>query len=132
MGCKMKFKVIVPNLLYFDSGYIVNGVQEGTGYYFKGKFISRYKSETIEQLRKVFNDNFSDENKKRHKDEFKVIHYFYELAKKATKITEKKKKPYYAQRRKANILGMIGKLKAQIEVYEKLVQQIDKEIGDKK
>jgi hypothetical protein len=127
----MKLKIIIPNLLYFDSGHFVNGEIIGAGYYFKGKFISRYKSEMIEELRKVFNDDFSDENKRRHKDEFKVIHYFYELGKKATKITEKKKKPYYAQRRKAKILGMIGKLKAQIEEYEKLVQEIDKEIRGK-
>lgn len=119
----MKFKIIIPNLLYFDSGQIVNGVQEGTGYYFKEKLISRYKSELIQQLRNKFNDDYSEENKKKFKDEWKVIHYFYTLGKEATKITELKKKPYYAEKRRIAMIGQVAREKAMFEARIKKLRE---------
>ena len=113
----------MPNLLHFDKGNVFNGEQKGRGYYFKGKFVSKYKSFLINEMRSKFKDDYSDENKQKFADEFKVIHYFSDISTKATAKTYEKKKEYYAELRKATELGNIQreitKLQYKIDKMEK-------------
>jgi hypothetical protein len=63
-----------------------------SGYFFKGNFLARLKREAIEILRKGFKD-YSDEEKKRFADEWKVIHYEYMRGRKTKeKINERARK----------------------------------------
>lgn len=56
------------------------------GYYFRGEFIDRYKPQSIEILRKKFK-SYSDEEKKRFKDEWTVINYEYEKTQKGRRFS---------------------------------------------
>lgn len=103
----MSIKILIPDLLHFDKGNMFNGEQKGRGYYFKGKFVSKYKSLLIDAMREKFKDDFSDENKEIFADEWKVIHYFSDISTKATAKTYEKKKEYYAELKKATELGNI-------------------------
>jgi hypothetical protein len=120
-------KQIIPNLLYFDTGNFVKGEQKGRGYYFKGVFISKYKSILIDTMRDKFKEDFSDENKKKYADEFAVIHYFYEISKKATQSTYEKKKEYYAERRK---ITEIGNVQREITRLELTISKLEKQKND--
>ena len=117
-------KFLIPELLYFDTGHIVDGKQIGRGYYFKGKFISQYKSLMMENLRAKFKNDFSDENKKKFADEWKVIHYFSEISTRAVKKTNEKKKPYYEELRRATELG---KMSSEIEKLRYKIHRLEKD-----
>jgi len=117
-------KFLIPELLYFDTGHFVDGKQIGRGYYFKGKFISQYKSLMIEILRQKFNNDYSDENKKKFADEWKVIHYFSEISTRAVKKTNEKKKPYYEELRRATELG---KMSSEIEKLRYKIHRLEKD-----
>ena len=114
-------KFLIPELLYFDTGHIVDGKQIGRGYYFKGKFISQYKSLMMENLRAKFKNDFSDENKKKFADEWKVIHYFSEISTRAVKKTNEKKKPYYKEflQGAGNLSGLCQAAKARRKAARK-------------
>lgn len=117
-------KFLIPELLYFDTGHFVDGVQKGRGYYFKGKFISQYKNLLIENLRAKFNNDYSPENKNKFADEWKVIHYFSEISTKAVKKTYEKKKPYYEELRRATELG---KMSSEIEKLRYKISKLEKD-----
>lgn len=122
-------KVLIPEILHFDSGKVIDGKQKGRGYYFKGVFVSRYKSMVDREMRKNLEPDYSDEKKKVWADEVKVLDYFNKISKNATERTAEKKKLYYAQRRRetefGNVAKEIAKLNFRIERLKK--QAIDLE-----
>lgn len=120
----MSIKVLIPNLLYFNSGNFVNGEQKNRGYYFKSVFVSKYKSILIDTIRTKFKNDFSDKNRVKFADEFKVIYYFYEISKKATDLTYEKKKEYYAERRRITELGNISR---EITRFEYTISKLEKQ-----
>ena len=117
-------KILIKNLLHFDTGNFVNGEQKGRGYYFKNEYISKYKSFLVDEMRKRMSYNYTDENKKKFKDEWMVIHYFSEITTKAIKRTNEKKKPYYEELRRATELG---KMSSEIEKLRYKITKLEKE-----
>jgi len=109
LEARMTIKILIPNLLHFDSGRFVDDEQIGRGYYFKGVFVSKYKRLLISKLRERFKDNYSDENKKILADEYKVIKYFSDISTKSIESTKEKKKEYYAELRKITMTNSMQK-----------------------
>jgi formylmethanofuran dehydrogenase subunit E len=67
---KRSLSIRHPSLL------VHQGFGEAYGYYFKDKFLSRYKKDAINELRKVFK-TFSEEEKAQHPEEWAVIQENY-------------------------------------------------------
>lgn len=95
------------------------------GYYFKGKLLSRYKSEAIAILRKRIEDGGNrigdlsrdtwEKGKEACPDEWQVIHEEYEKSKTKTNRTREKKQPYFDKIHERVIARKIKTLTLKIE-----------------
>lgn len=99
------------------------------GYYFKGEFVSRYKTKAMEILRARIKELSDDEKKKT--DELKVLNQEY------LKQTEKNKKTYVKQLafhkriREAQKPARILKLKAEIELWKSRMNERIKDVQNR-
>lgn len=90
------------------------------GYYFKGEFLSRYKTEAKQILRKRIEnagDGSLEKGKKILKDEWKVLHQEWLKSCKTIKKTNRKKRAYY---KRARIESKKRKIKQLREELQKL------------
>jgi hypothetical protein len=114
------------------------------GYYFKGEFLSRYKTEAIRMLRERIEHAGSqvgdcsqtnwEKGIKALPDEAKVIFDEYQKAKKKTDSTHNKKKPYYKELHKRGLRRSLITLSDRIRMKEmrksEIIQGFDKEIQE--
>jgi len=99
------------------------------GYYFKGEFLSRYKSKSLKMLREKVN-HLSDEEK--HKtDEWKIISAEYLKSCETTKKINKTKKPYWDKVNKRILQRKIVKLYEKINDVKERKQEIINEFDER-
>jgi hypothetical protein len=110
---------ITEPTLEFKKMSILKGIpKELEGYYFKGEFISRYKTETTKLLRERIG-KLSDEEAKKT-DEWKVLHEIYLFGRLRAEKTEIAKKEYYKMRKEESIKNKIAKLECQLNYLKNL------------
>jgi hypothetical protein len=114
------------------------------GYYFKGKLLSRYKTESIKILRERIEKAGSEigdksissweKGMKALPDEAQVIMEEYEKSKRKTDKTYDKKKPYYKELHKRAIKHSILTLNERIRMKElrkiEVIKDFDKSIQE--
>lgn len=93
------------------------------GYYFKGEFLSKYKTEAMQKLREPFKDNYSDENKKKFPDEWEAIHYEWEKSRDKTKRINEKILLYREARRERRKPMKIKMLEEDIKIYQEKMNE---------
>jgi len=109
------------NRIEFKKESKILGIKRG--YYFKGEFLSKYKTETMEKLREPFKDNFSDENKMKFPDEWEAIHYEWEKSRDKTKRTNEKLLLHREARRERRKPMKIKMLEEDIKIYQKKMKE---------
>ena len=96
------------------------------GYYFKDKFLSRYKTESLQILRKRVEDLPEEERNKT--DEWKVIREEFLKMTDKTKKTTLKKQPFYNKIHKRALEHSLVTLKQRLEWKKTRKNEIIKEL----
>ena len=115
--------------LIFKKPKIRFGENFEKGYYFKGEFLSRYKTEAIRILRERVEGLSIEERDKT--DEWKIIHQEYLKSIERTKKINKTKQPYYKKQRERIIKRKIILLKEKINYLEWMKKEKMKEFDER-
>lgn len=78
-------------------------------------FLEVMKNDSIDVLREIFQDNFSDEQKEKYKEFWEIIHENYLKSCEKTRKANKKKKKYYEEMAIKSRKNKIKKLQEEIE-----------------
>jgi predicted N-acyltransferase len=131
--------MVTENFVFKKRSKILGIVE---GYYFKGEFLSRYKTEAIKILRnrvetagsKIGDKSKLDIEKGKEicKDEWQVVHDEYEKATLKNQKTHEKKKPYFAKINQRVLERRIVTLNNKIIDIDNKLLQINQDFATKK